>query len=100
MIFLYTGRHAIRPLRLNPGFGLDMTGSQVFGSAEDLYQTLKAYKVKYVVQFPISNTGRDFTNLLAALEQKQPGSLQQVYSGKDKRFAIYEFTWRHAPGAR
>jgi hypothetical protein len=92
MIFLYTGRHAIRPFKINPGLGEDKADSDIFGSAEDLYQTLKFYKVKYLVKFPIFNYDQDFNNLLANLEQKKTGSLKQVYSCRDKRFAIYEFT--------
>lgn len=92
MIFLYTGRHAIRPFKMHPGLGEDKAGSEIFGSAEDLYKTLKSYKVKYIVKFPIINSDQEFNNLIAKLEQKTPGSLKQVYSCKDKRFAIYEFT--------
>lgn len=92
MIFLYTGRRAIRPFKMNPGLGKEKSASEIFGSAEDLYKTLKSYKVKYLVKFPIFNFDQDFNDLLANLQQTTPGSLKQVYSCKDKRFAIYEFT--------
>jgi hypothetical protein len=92
MIFLYTGRHAIRPFKMNPGLGEDGAGSEIFGSAEDLYQALKAHHVKYIVKFPIFNFDQDFNDLIVKLQQKNPGSLKQVYSCNDQRFAIYEFT--------
>lgn len=92
MIFLYTGRRAIRPFRIKPGFGEDEGSSGMLGSEEDLYQTLKAYKVRYLIEFPTLNRNQVFTDLIAKMKAKYPSSLKQVYSCKDKRFAIYEFT--------
>jgi hypothetical protein len=91
MIFLYTGRRAIRPFKITPGllgYGDDL---QSYGSAEDLIRTIKAYKVRYLVKFPIFAFDQDRINALMAKVQLQyPDSLQQVYAGKDKRFVIFE----------
>jgi hypothetical protein len=92
MIFLYTGRRAIRPFRINPGFGEDQVSSGMLGSEEELYQTLKTYKVRYLIEFPTLNRDQVFKGLIAKMEVKYPRSLKQVYTCKDKRFSIYEFT--------
>jgi hypothetical protein len=91
MIFLYTGRRAIRPFKITPGllgYGDDLEG---YGSAEDLFKTLQAYKVRYLVKFPIFAFDQDLIDsVISEVQKKYPDSLKQVYSGKDKRFVIYE----------
>lgn len=91
MIFLYTGRRAIRPFKITPGllgYGDDLAA---YGSAEDLFTTLRAYKVRYLVKVPIFAFDQDIINgLISAVQKQYPGSLKQVYLGRDKRFEIFE----------
>ena len=91
MIFLYTGRRAIRPFKISPGllgYGDDL---HTYGSAEDLIRTFKAYKVRYLVAVPIFAFDQNRIDaLIAEVQHKYPGSLKLIYSCKDKRFAILE----------
>jgi hypothetical protein len=92
MIFLYTGRRAIRPFKITPallGYGDDL---QSYGSAEDLVQTIKAYKIRYLVTVPIRAFNQELINgVISEAQNHYPGSLKEVYSCEDKRFAIFEF---------
>jgi hypothetical protein len=80
-------------LPINPasgllGYGDDLEGS---GSAEDLFKTLQAYKVSYLVKFPIFAFDQDrIDGVISEVQKKYPGSLKQVYLYHDKRFEIYE----------
>jgi hypothetical protein len=91
MIFLYTGRRAIRPFRINPGligYGKEL---ETYGSAEELYQTLKTYQVRYLVGVPVFAFDQNFLDdLISAVQHHYPGLLKQVYSGQDKRFVVFE----------
>ena len=91
MIFLYTGRRAIRPFKITPGllgYGDDLEG---YGSAEDLFKTLQAYKVRFLVKVPIFAFDQDLINgLISEVQKKYPGSLNQVFIDQDKRFEIHE----------
>jgi hypothetical protein len=91
MIFLYTGRRAVRPFRINSGligYGEDL---ETYGSAEELFQTLKTYKVRYLVGVPVFAFDQNFLDdLISEVQHHHPGLLKQVYSGKDKRFAVFE----------
>jgi hypothetical protein len=89
--FLFTGRRAIRPFRINPGligYGKDLG---TYKSAEELFQTLKTYKVRYLVGDPVFTFDQNFLDdLISEVQHNYPGLLKQVYSGKDKRFAVFE----------
>jgi hypothetical protein len=91
MIFLYTGRRAIRPFKITPGllgYGDDLKS---YGSSEDLLETLKAYEVRYLVKLPILAFDQArIDGLIAEVQTRYPGSLKQVYTGEDSRFAIFE----------
>jgi hypothetical protein len=91
MIFLYTGRRAIRPFRINPGligYGKDL---ETYGPPEELLQTLRTYKVRYLVGVPVFTFDQNLLDdLISEMQQKYPGLLKQVYSGKDKRFVVFE----------
>jgi hypothetical protein len=93
MIFLYTGRRAVRPFRINPGligYGKDLEN---YGSAQELFQTLKTYKVRYLVGVPVFTFDQNLLeDLLSEIQRKYPGWLKQVYSGQDKRFVVFELT--------
>jgi hypothetical protein len=95
MIFLYTGRRAIRPFRINPGligYGKDL---ETYGPPEELLQTLRTYKVRYLVGVPVFTFDQNLLDdLISELQQKYPGLLKQVYSGKDKRFVVFELPWQ------
>lgn len=92
MISLYTGRCAVRPFKMTPGLGENGDRERILGSAEGLMQTLKAYKIRYLIEFPMLGLDDVFNGLIANVKKKFPGSLRQVYAGKDKRFVIFEFT--------
>ena len=91
MIFLYTGRRAIRPFKISPGllgYGDDLKS---YGTAEELWETLKAYEVRYLVKLPILAFDQArIDGLISEVQKRYPGSLQQVYTGEDSRFAIFE----------
>jgi hypothetical protein len=91
MIFLYTGRRGIRPFKITPGllgYGDDL---QSYGTAEELWETLKAYEVRYLVKFPILAFDQArIDSLISEVQKRYPGSLQRVYTGEDSRFAIFE----------
>jgi hypothetical protein len=91
MIYLYSGRRAIRPCKFTPGFfgyGKDL---ELFGSAKELLQTLKNYHIRYLVKVPINAIDEDrIYSVVTDLQNQYPGLLMQVYAGQDKRFAIYE----------
>ena len=81
MIFLYTDRRAIRPFKITPGiigYGDDLSS---YGSPEDLLKTMKAYKVRYLVQFPIFAFDRDRINgVISEIQKRDSGSLKRVYT--------------------
>jgi hypothetical protein len=91
MIFLYAGRWAIRPFKITPGllgYGDDL---QTYGSPEDLFETLKAYEVRYLVKFPVFAFDQARIDaLISQVQTRYPHSLKPVYTGKDKRFVIFE----------
>ncbi len=91
MIFLYTGRRAIRPFKIAPGllgYGEDL---KTYGSSEELWGTLKAYEVRYLVKFPILAFDQArIDSLISEVQTRHPGSLKQVFAGKDSRFAVFE----------
>jgi hypothetical protein len=91
MIFLYSGRRAIRPIKITPNFGEDGPDAKILGSAKNLYQTLNSYKIKYLIEFPMFPFDKVFNDLIAKMEQQYPGSLRKVYAGKDKRFVVFQF---------
>jgi hypothetical protein len=95
MIFLYTGRRAIRPFKISPA--LLGYGQESYGSAKDLFRALKAYKIRYLVQVPVFAFDQNrIDGVIASLQRNYPDSLQQVYGGKDKRFVIYKFSSRYS----
>jgi hypothetical protein len=91
MIFLYTGRRTVRPFRINPGligYGKDL---ETYGSVKELCQTLKTYKVRYLVGVPVFAFDQNLLDgLISKVQHRYPGLLKQVYSGQDKRFVVFE----------
>jgi hypothetical protein len=95
MIFLYTGRRAIRPFKITPailGYGLES-----YGSAQDLFRAVKTYKIRYLVEVPVFAFDQNrIDGVIAHLQQKYPDFLKKVYVCKDKRFVIFKFSSRYA----
>jgi hypothetical protein len=87
MVYLYTGRPAFRPFKINPGPLAD----EDFGTRADLVRTLKAYKTRYLVHVPVHLQARqEIYRLLEEVQQRYPGWLKSVYVGSDQRFAVSE----------
>lgn len=90
MLYLYTGRISIRPLKSTPAPRL-LYGEAApsFGKVEDLRRTLRAYKVRYLVKMPAYGYyGKDIDRLLDGLQQRYPDWVKPVYVGPDRRFAV------------
>ena len=83
MIFLYSGRRTIRLFKITPSFGEDGPNSKTLGSADNLYQNLKTYKIKYLIESPMVTFDKVFNDLITKMEKKYPGSLKKVYSNRD-----------------
>jgi hypothetical protein len=93
MIFLYTGRRAIRPFKISPA--LLGYGQERYGSAEDLVRAVKSYKIRYLVEVPTFSFDQDrIDGVIAQLQQKYPDFLKKVYAGLDKRFVIFKVASR------
>ena len=91
MIFLYTGRRAIRPFRINPGLIGYGKGLETYGSAEDLCRTLETYQVRYLVGVPVFTFDQNcLDDLISELQHHYPDLLKQVYAGQDKRLVVFE----------
>jgi hypothetical protein len=90
MMFLYAERRAIRPFKIGPavlGYGEDL---ESYGSAEDLAQVLRGYKVSFLVKVPVFAFNQErLDGLFVELQQKYPGWLTRVYADKDERFAVF-----------
>jgi hypothetical protein len=92
MMYLYTGRRAVRAFvsnSLSLYYGQNSPGT---GTIEDLYQIFKTYKPKYLVHTPMPGYGEEkpFAELLDKLRKKNPTWLNAVYVGEDPRFIIFE----------
>lgn len=90
MLYLYTGRISIRPLKSTPAPRL-LYGEAApsFGKVEDLRRTLRTYKVRYLVKMPAYGYyGKDIDRLLDGLQQRYPDWVKPVYVGPDRRFAV------------
>jgi hypothetical protein len=91
MIYLYTGRRAIRPFVGRPASMFYEDASQSPGTPEDLLQVMKIYRSLYLVSTPMPGFGEEkpFRELLQKLRQEHPGVLQPVFVGEDPRFVIF-----------
>lgn len=87
MIYLYTGRPAIRLYLVNPASIFYGYAAPSRGTAEIL-QAMEAYHTRYVVQMPVPGE-KDPEKDLRVLLQERPGVLQPVFVGADPRFIIY-----------
>ncbi len=92
MVYLYTGRRAIRPCRITPaplmGYGDEGLS---FGTVAELRRTLDAYRVRYLVKIPVyAFDEKEIDRLIDGLTQQYPGRVKPVYAGRDPRFAVLE----------
>jgi len=91
MIYLYTGRRAVRPFVGRPASIFYGDAAQSLGTPERLLQVLKIFRVRYLVSTPMPEFGEEkpFLELLEKLRQEHPGALQPVFVGQDSRFVIF-----------
>jgi hypothetical protein len=92
MIFLYTGRQAIRPFQGRPAslfYGCD---GPALGSSEEVLGSLRHHQARYLVQVPMPGFSEEkpFNITMGQLLSKYPGLLRLVHVAPDSRFMIYE----------
>ena len=91
MVYLYTGRRALRPFAMNPMALFYFQDTPPF-TLDNLINALRDYQPKYLIQTPMPGFSEEkpFLKLLSEFITKYPGWLKPLYVGKDKRFIIYE----------
>jgi hypothetical protein len=92
MIFLYTGRQAIRPFQGRPASLVYGGDGPALGSSEEVLGILRHYQARYLVQVPMPGFPEEkpFNITMGQLLSKYPGLLRLVYVAPDRRFMIYE----------
>ncbi len=92
MVYLYTGRRAIRPFAMNP-LALFYFQDTPPWTMDNLLNILRDYQPKYLIQtpMPIFSEEKPFSKLLSEFITKYPERLTPLYVGKDNRFIIYRF---------
>jgi hypothetical protein len=90
MLYLYTGRRAIRPFMMNP-MALFYFQNIPPWTTEKLLHLLASFKPQYLIQTPMPyfSEAKPFVKVINETIQKYPGLLTSVYVGADKRFIIY-----------
>ena len=92
MLFLYTGRPAIRAFDVQPlPLFYGVTGNPV-GTIEDLVALLTRRNGQYLVQTPMPGFAEEepFNNLVTQLRREHPTCVSQVYQDEqDPRFVIW-----------
>jgi hypothetical protein len=99
MMYLYTGRRAIRPFIAHPPSLFYGQGSLGTGTLKDLCKILKTYRPKYLIHTPMPGFSEEkpFSELLRKLREKYPGWLEPIYVGEDPRFIIFELNSQLEP---
>jgi len=90
MLFLYTGRHAVRPFEPRP-VDVFYGDSLESGTVEEFVHVLNRYHVRVFVRFPMPGFADDgIDRVLIETMRKFPGCLSAVYSiAADSRFAAF-----------
>jgi hypothetical protein len=99
MIYLYTGRKAIRPFSARPTALFYGDDGPELGTVTEMERLLSAYKVRYLIQTPMPGFSEE-KPLAALLEQAQklrPDWLEPAYKDSDPRFVVYEIKRPPAP---
>jgi hypothetical protein len=90
MLYLYTGRRALRPFMMNP-MALFYFQNTPPWTTEKLLHLLASFKPQYLIQTPMPYFGeaKPFVKVINEAIRKYPGLLTTVYVGADQRFIIY-----------
>lgn len=89
LTFLYTGRHCIRPYELNIAAAYYGQNAPALGTLEELVESLKRYKVRYLVVTPqpgYAEEGQAYR--LATGLNKEYELVEPVYISGDGRFFV------------
>jgi hypothetical protein len=94
MIFLYTGRQAVRPFQGRPVSLFYGGNDQALGTCEEVLDYLRHYKARFLVQLPMPlfSEAKPFDAIIEQLLSRFPGLLTRVYVASDSRFKIYEIS--------
>ena len=92
MIYLYTGRKAIRPFVVRPTAMFYGEEGETLGSLKNLEQFFSIYRPRYLVHtpMPLFSEERPFAELIERAISKTPDLLTPVYVGEDNRFVIFQ----------
>ena len=92
MIYLYTGRKAIRPFVVRPTAMFYGEEEEILGSLKNLEQFFSIYNPRYLVHtpMPLFSEERPFAELIERAISKTPALLTPVYVGEDNRFVIFQ----------
>lgn len=92
MIYLYTGRKAIRPFVARPTAMFYGEEEEILGSLKNLEQFFRIYNPRYLVHtpMPLFSEERPFAELIERAISKTPALLTPVYVGEDNRFVIFQ----------
>lgn len=95
MVFLYTGRQALRPFLGRPTSLFYGGQEPAVGSWEEILHFLKLYRARFLVQFPMPGFSEEkpFDAAIESLAANCPELLELVYNASDSRFRIYEICW-------
>jgi hypothetical protein len=91
MIYLYTGRRAVRPFAMNPISLFYLKDSPPMVTAS-LIRILQDYQPKYLIQTPMPKFSEEkpFSDIIQETFIKYPGLLKTVYWGENNYLVIYE----------
>lgn len=95
LTFLYTGRKCIRPYDLNIGAAYYGQSESMLGTVEELVETLKRYKVRFLVVTPqpgYAEEGQAYS-LASSLGINYKESVEPVYISSDGRFVVLRITF-------
>jgi hypothetical protein len=92
MVFLYTGRQAIRPFRYSPErlfYGVPGSKS---GAAEEVFKSLADNGVRFLTLFPIPGYAAETSigEVVAEMRRRHPDRLFVRYVAPDPRFVVFE----------
>ena len=92
MTWLYTGRVAFRPYVLDTAAAFYGGSGPVIGTVDDLRRVLAAYAPRYLVVTPVPGSIEDaaYAALVRDFRAQHRDDLRPVFSGSDRRFAIFE----------
>lgn len=92
MIYLYTGRKAIRPFVASPTAMFYGEEEEVLGSLKNLEKFFRIFNARYLVHtpMPLFSEEKPFAELIELAISETPTLLKPVYVGEDHRFVVFE----------